>query len=235
MDNFNLILLGLIIIVFVVLVALFILPSKSGEKKDKKKEKQEPAIPQNDPRSKDWQEVAHRLEKHVHNLRNEVARYKHHEEVYQKQLDQLKGLNEKLKEKLKHHEEWLAKEQAAREKVNKEYQDAKTGLLKAESDREQEYHNRVRMERDFDELKREVDGLKENKRDLSLKVTELEVQLKGYKEEYTKQKKLNEELIKKGEEMSWVSQAEYEKLEKLLAQKEKEIERIQRDYMGRES
>ena len=233
MDNLNLILLGIIIVVFIVLVVFFLLPSQSVREK-KKKEKKDPALETSlDPKmNKDWQEVAQRLEKHLFNLRSDVARLTQQEGLYQKQVEKLKDLNGKLNEKLQHHEDWLAKEQAAREKVSKEYQDSKSSMMKAESDREREYNQRIRIERDFEELKRDVESLKETKRVLSLKVTEQEVQLKGYKEEYTKQKKMNEELTKKNAEMSWVSQSEYEKLEQLLAQKEKELERIRRDYTG---
>jgi len=228
MGDLTPIFIGLIFIVFIVLVVLFVLPTKTVKEKKRKEKAESPP----DPKSKNWEEVAHRLEKHIYALRGEINRLTQLERNYQKQQELFKAKNEKLTEKIAQHEDWLSKEQASKEKVEKEYQQIKVSLVKAETDREREYQSRVKYERDYIELKREADSLKETKKDLSFKVTELDAQLKGYKEEFLHQKKINEELTKKSEEMSWVSQSEYEKLEKLLAEKEKELERIRRDFMG---
>jgi len=226
METLTPILIGFSFVVFIVLVFVYALPAKTVKEK-RKKEKLD--LPQN-PQSKDWEEVAHRLEKHIYSLRGEINRLTQQERNYQKQIELFKAKNEKLTEKLGQHEDWLAKEQASKEKIEKEHQQMKTSLLKTETDREREYQSRVKFERDYTEIKREADILKETRKDLSMRATELEAQLKGYKEEFLRQKKINEELTKKNDEMSWVSQSEYEKLEKMLADKEKEIERMRREY-----
>lgn len=225
MENLSPVLISVSIVIFIILLVVFVLPTKAVKEKKRKIKTQ----PVQDPKSKDWQEVALRLEKHIYSLRGEINQLMQQQHTDQKQLELYKAKNEKLTEKLAQHEDWLSKEQAAKEKIEKEYQQMKVGLLKTETDREQEYQTRVKYERDYLELKREAESLKTTKKDLSLRVAELEAQWKGYKEEFLRQKKINEELIRKNEEMSWVSQSEYEKLERLLAEKEKEIERMRRE------
>lgn len=206
------------------LILLFALSDDSAKTKKRKRDD----IPT--PDSQKWEEVISKLEKYIYSLKNELEGLKTEQKKYLRDLAVEKARNERLQEKLKQENEWLAKEKVTMEKKDEEIRDFKIRVVKLEQEREHEYAARLQTERQLKDLKGDCDTLIKEKRELSFKAMTLEADLDVHKKELARFKKINKELSRESDEADWVSKAEYERLEKTLQDKERELKKIREDY-----
>lgn len=216
----------LIIGLFTIVALLILLFALSDDSSKTKKKKQE-AIPVTE--SKKWEDVIAKLEKYINSLKNELEGLKTEQKKHLRDLMVEKARNDRLQEKLKQENEWLAKEKVAMEKKDEEIRDFKIRVVKLEQEREHEYAARLQTERQLKDLKSDCDVLVKEKRELSFKAMTLEADLDVHKKELARLKKTNKELSRESDEAEWVSKAEYERLEKTLQDKEKELKKIRED------
>jgi len=212
-----------IIFIVISLGVLFLMP---GGKKPKKRRKKDPTENQ---QQKDWKQAAVRLEKHTYSLRGKLASFEKKEKAWEKQLMVEKARNEKLQEKLSRERGWHEKEQRTLDKRGEEFQELKTELLKVQENFGKEHALNLRLQRELESLKRENDSGNDQRRALESENAQCKAKMQNYRMEIAHLKKENAELTKKKEDTSWVAKSDYAKLEKLLQEKEKELERIKRE------
>lgn len=215
-----------VFITVTLIVLIFVFPNEAGRRKRKMKKAGDPE----EAGRKDWEEAAIKLEKHVYTLRQEVERLNQECQKNLRELALEKAKNTKLQEKILQEKQWIDKEQGAVDKITKENSGLRKNLVKAEQEKEKEYFLKLKLEQELKEIKQAFEDLNGLKKELSSKLLKTEANMNYYKEEFAKQKKISDDLLKQNEEISWVSKTEYEKIEKLLREKEKELERIQREY-----
>ncbi|HOW35727.1 MAG TPA: hypothetical protein PL155_04875 [Candidatus Omnitrophota bacterium] len=223
MASFNLIIIIGLFAIVGFLILLFALSDDSAKTKKKKHEDIPASV------SQKWEEVIAKLEKYIYSLKNELESLKTEQKKHLRDLAVERARNERLQEKLKQENEWLAKEKVAIEKKDEEIRDFKIRVVKLEQEREHEYAARLQTERQLKELKGDYDVLVKEKRELSFKAMTLEADLDVHKKEVARLKKANKELSRESDEAEWVSKSEYERLEKALQDKEKELKRIRED------
>ncbi len=207
----------------VLLGILFVVPA--NDKKSRKREKKS----LNPQEEREWEDVVDRLEKHIVALRHQIAEHEKKEKHFEKDLSVEKAKNKQLQEKLAQEKGWREKENTVVEKSHQESDQIKKDLLKAQREFEEEHSLRLRLERQWTELKWEMDSLNNEKRALAAKVINLETNLEYYKKESAELKKVNAKLTKETSEVSWVAKTEFDKLEILYKEKEKELERLKRE------
>ena len=101
--------------------------------------------------------------------------------------------------------------------------------MKLEQSVEEEHAGRLRAEHELREVKSEFEAVNIERRSLSAKVQMYETTLEQYKNELTELKRTNAKLKEKNEAVTWIAKPEYDRIEALLKEKEKEIERIKRE------
>ena len=215
-----------IVFIFAASIAVAIIFLMSGEEKTKRKKKKPEEMAQE---SKDWPLIVQRLEKHSETLKKEIEGLEKVIRGKDKDLGVEKLKNSQLQAKLAQEKSWREKEQGSIDKRNEDAHQFKGELLKAEKIVEEEHSLRLRLERELTEAKREVDSLSENKRLISSKLQQIENSLDQYMKEVVELRRTNAQLKKKNEDTTWISKVEYDKLEKLFKEKEKELERLKRE------
>ncbi len=224
MSAFNIILLSSVFVIVALLIFILAFPQEASRIKRKKEKPQEPKID-----NSQWEEKIAKLEKHIATLKAEMEALRAQEAKALKEFTLEKEKVAGLEEKLSKEKEWLNKEEEAIGKRDKDILDLKNRLLKSEGDFEREYSTRLRQDQQLKEFKASQDESNQEKRNLALKVAQLEAELKAYKDELAKQKNINAELAKKNDETAWVAKAEYDRVAKLLQEKEHEITRISKN------
>ena len=211
--------------VFLAVVLLIILSFyPSGERK--KKRQRNPEELEN---IKDWEAACHRLEKYIVNLKNDIATLQKTEKANLKELEQEKTKYNKLAERLTQEKGWREKEQSSFSKINNETEQLKRELIAAEQNLEKKHGHTLKIERDLKDTKFELEKIVIEKRSLVTQVATLETSLKQFRGELLELKKANAELVKKSDESNWVAQAEYDRVSKLLKEKDKELQRVLRE------
>ena len=221
MSAFNIIV-SICVFVFVALLIIYIAFPNETTRRRRRKEK-----PSEDP-GKDWETVSLKLEKHILTLRAEIEKLQAEQRRSQRELVGEKEKNARLLEKLSQEKEWLLKEQQSMDKKDHEMRTLKQNQLKIEADLENDHSQKLRLESQARETKQELDNLTKEKREMSLKIMRLESELENYKQELLKQNKINMALKKEDAEANWVAKTEYERLEKLLKEKEVEVTKLRR-------
>ena len=137
--------------------------------------------------------------------------------------------NTRLQEKLSQEKSWMAKEEESIEKKGSEIRELKDSLLKTQQDFDNEYALRLRLEKQLKDAKSDFDALQNEKREFMIQSKQFEGEVECLKKELAQQKKINAEIKKENDEAQWVAKSEFDRIEKLLKEKEKELERISRD------
>lgn len=213
-----------LILIFITLIVLFLMPP-AGQDQKKKKAKAEEEI-----QHKDWEAAARKLERHIYALRNDIAEFQKKERHGEKELTAAREENKKLKEKLELEDSWHKKEQDEIDKRAKDITHLKEGVRKAEQNLEREHSERLRFEREFKETKQAFEGSDSQRKAAELEIMGLKSQLKNFKEELTALKRENAELKRQKEDTTFVAKSDYDSLEKQLWAKEKEFDRVMREY-----
>jgi len=225
----------MIIFGFVVLMALaiviYMLPSDAPAKAaaKKKKEKKAAALapdPAAVDTSKDWKAIAERWEKHNQSLLGEIEKMKMDQKRNQQSVDERKSETKDLVEKLALEKSWREKEQETLEKFKAHEKSFKDQISRTENDLEKEHSNRLRLERELQEIKIKYEQIVEEKRQLFIKASSQQTTLDANARELRELKSANAELKEKREDIQWVAKSEFDELKKAFAAKEQEIARL---------
>jgi chromosome segregation ATPase len=224
----------IIMMSFAVLIALaiviYMLPSDPVVKAKKKKEKVKDPEATPDPAaidtSKDWKSIAERWEKHNQSLQGEIEKMKMDQKSAQLLADERKSEAKELVEKLALEKSWREKEQQTIEKFKFHEKDLKDQIYRTESDLEKEHSNRLRLERELQEVKIKLEQIIEEKRQLSIKASSQQTTLESYTKELRELKQENSQLKEKREDVQWVTKSEFDELKKAFAAKEKELAQL---------
>lgn len=215
--------------VFIALaVVIYMLPSDPEVKSKKKKEKKVAPAPEPPAvdTSKDWKSIAERWEKQNQSLQGEIEKMKmDHKKAYQL-ADQNKAEIKQLTEKLSLEKSWREKEQETLEKFKAHEKDLKDQIFRTEGDLEKEHSNRLRLERELQDIKIKYDQVLEEKRQLSIKASSQQTTLESNSREIRELKYTNSKLQEKREDIQWVAKSEFDELKKAFTQKEQELSRL---------
>ena len=214
----------IIIMSFVALVALaimiYMLPSDPAVKA-KKKKKGKKAMLAPDPAaidtSKDWKSIAERWEKHNQSLQGEIEKMKMDQKRALALADEQKAEAKELVEKLALEKSWREKEQETLEKFKLHEKDLKDQIFRTEGDLEKEHSNRLRLERELQDIKIKHEQVIEEKRQLSIKASSQQTTLESNARELRELKSENAQLKEKREDIQWVAKSEFDELKKAFA------------------
>jgi chromosome segregation ATPase len=210
-------------------VALFILVFSFSGEKGKLKRRRGKAVKEIEAPKKDWEETAMRLEKRVQSLKGEAALSQKREKDLEYQITVEKVKVKKLQEKLSQEREWHQKEQAVLDNKGKEFARVKEELNKSQEAFSREHMENLRQKAGIQELKEQIESLNGQRRAAEAESAHLKARLEIQRREMAQLKAEYMELKKKKEDTVWVVKSDYERIERLLREKEKEIERIQRE------
>ena len=226
----------IIIMSFVVLIALaiviYMLPSDPAVKTKKKKEKKLGLMP--DPvaldTSKDWKSIAERWEKHNQSLQGEIEKMKIDQKKAQQLTDERKSETRELVDKLALEKSWREKEQETFEKFKLHEKDLKEQIFRTESDLEKEHSNRLRLERELQDIKIKYEQILEEKRLLSIKAGSQQTTLESNSKEIRELKLENSKLQEKRDDIQWVAKSEFDELKKVFTAQEQELTRLKQTH-----
>ena len=182
------------------------------------------ALPVDD--GKDWKAIAERWEKNNQSLQETIDKFKtgqkKAEQLHEEHASQVRALTEKLDLE----KSWRQKEQETLEKFKHHEKDLKDQIYRTETDLEKEHSNRLRLERELQDIKIKTDGLMEEKRQLSIMASSQQSTLEANARELRELKRENSQLKEKREDVQWVTKGEFDEVKKVLAAKEKELARL---------
>jgi len=213
-----------IVLVVLLFVVVFLYPTSSKSKRRRKGR-----LPEQLPKQKDWQEASLKLERHIYALRKEVDTLERKSRILEDKVSKEKAIGLHFKEKLAQEQGWHDKEQQGLEGKTKEINQLKKDLQMAELNLGEEHSLRLRFEREFKETKRAFDTLNEQRRKLEAENLKINAYAETYMRELNELKRENRELKKKKDDINWVAKSEFSRLEKLLKETEKELERVRRN------
>jgi chromosome segregation ATPase len=225
----------IIIFSFVVLIALaiaiYLLPEQTAKAK-KKKEKKAMLMAAAGvvDTSKDWKAIAERWEKHNQSLQGAIEKMNMDQKNVQLQIDGHKAQIKDMGEKLALEKSWREKEQMSLEKLKAHEKDFQSQISRTESELEKEHSHRMRLEREYQELKIKYDQIVEEKRQLSIKAASQQTTLEADAREIKELKFENTQLKEKRADIQWVAKSEFDELKKLLQAKEKDLARLKESH-----
>jgi hypothetical protein len=228
----------IIVMGFVVLVALaiviYMLPSDPAVKAKRKKEKEKRPVLTPDPSaidtSKDWKSIAERWERQNHSLLGEIEKMKMDQKRAQQLADERKVETKDLVEKLALEKSWREKEQETLEKFKLHEKDYKDQIYRTEADLEKEHSNRLRLERELQDIKIKYEQVFEEKRQFSIKASSQQSTLESNAKEIRELKSENAQLKEKREDIQWVAKSEFDELKKIFIVKEQELARLKQNH-----
>jgi len=211
-------------------IVIYMLPSDPAVKAKRKKEKEKRPVLSPDPAvldtGKDWKSIAERWEKNNQSLQGEIEKMKMDEKRAQQLVDERKSESKDLVEKLALEKSWREKEQETLEKFKHHEKDLKDQIYRTESDLEKEHSNRLRLERELQDIKIKLEGIVEEKRQLSIKASSQQTTLESNTKELRELKYENSQLKEKREDVQWVTKSEFDELKRSFASKEKELAQL---------
>jgi len=213
-----------VIFISLLLITIFFIPS---EKKFKKK-KIKPEINLTD-ELRDMEQKVLRLDKHIQSLRSEILEYKNKEKANDKQLMIERVKMKKLQEKLSQERQWHEKEQGSIDKKGKEFQQCKSDLIEAQESFSKEHSANIRNEQKIKELEQGNSSLTDQRRKVESENNQLSTKVESYRKEIAQLKRENIQLEKKNNDVSWIAKTEYDRVVNQLKEKEKQLERLNRE------
>jgi chromosome segregation ATPase len=212
-----------IIFIILLLMVLFFTPTQ-----EKSKKKERPVEQQK--KEQDWQATALKLERHILGLREEISVSEKKQKTMEKQIAALTAENKKLTDKINLEEGWHAKEQAEIDKRAKEISQLKEDIRRSETSLETEHAQRLRFERESKEIKQSFDSADDQRKKLDLEVLGLKAKLKVTQDELAILKRENTELKRQKEDTTFVAKSDFDDLDRRFKAKEKEFDRVVREY-----
>jgi hypothetical protein len=217
---------GIGVFAIIALLGVMFSPQQKRKRRRRKEHKELPR------KEKDWEAIALRRENYIQRLKDEIARLLREQKQKDEHSEAFKAHIEKLNEKLKLEQQWRQKEEQDTGKEAGRTRQLKEDLMKAEENLGKEHSANIRMNREIEAFKKELDGLKKEKMDRSLEIMKLKSLLEETKKELREQKKISDELSRKKEDAQWVAKSDFDKLQQQLREKEKEFDRIVREASG---
>jgi len=219
------------VVLIILAIAIYLLPEQTAKAKKKKEKKaalmMEAAAVDT---SKDWKAIAERWEKHNQSLQGAVGKMKIEQKGIQQHIDEHKSEIKGLVEKLALEKSWREKEQASLEKLKHHEKDFQAQILRTESELEKEHSNRLRLEREVQEIKIKYDQIVEEKRQLSIKAASQQTTIETTTVELKALKVENTQLKEKRADIQWVAKSEFDQLQRVLQAKEKDLERLKQAH-----
>jgi hypothetical protein len=144
--------------------------------------------------------------------------------------DERKSESKDLVDKLALEKSWREKEQATLEKFKLHEKGLKDQIIRTESDLEKEHSNRLRLERELQDIKIKHEQVVEEKRQLSIKASSQQTTLESNTKELRELKSEISRLQVKREDIQWVAKSEFDELKKAFAAKEQELARLKQSH-----
>ena len=213
-----------IIFISILLAVVFLIPGEKKRKKKKGKVQERPIVDE-----KDWEQKVSRLEKHTYSLRDQILDLQKGEKETEKQLMIERVKVKKFQEKLSQERQWHEKEQGSIDKKGRDFQELKVELIDIQESYSKAHSANLRFEHQVKELQDQLDLLNERRRAIEEENTQLTAKIKNDQQKIAQLKKENIQLKKKKEDVNWIAQTEYQRVEKLLKEKEKELDRVTRE------
>lgn len=213
-----------VVFILVLLGIVFLIPGEKKGKKTKKKV-QEELIQQ----KKDLEKRALSLERHVWSLRDRILALQKNEKANEKVLMVERVKVKKFQEKLSQEREWHTKETNVVDKREKEFRQLRAELAKIQESFSEEHTLTIRLERELKDFKRQNDALNEQHRMTEGENARLKAKGENDKKEIAHLKKEVAQLSKKSEDVQWIAKTEYDRVAGLLKEKEKELQRMERE------
>ena len=213
-----------IIFISILLAVVFLIPGEKKRKKKKGRVQEQPVVDE-----KDWEQKISRLEKHIHSLRDQILDLQKGEKETEKQLMVERVKVKKFQEKLSQERQWHEKEQGSIDKKGRDFQELKVELIDIQESYSKAHSANLRFEHHVKELQDQLDLLNERRRAIEEENTQLTAKIKNDQQKMAQLKKENIQLKKKKEDVNWIAQTEYQRVEKLLKEKEKELDRVTRE------
>jgi len=209
----------IIIASFAVLVAvaimIYMMPAESAKSRKKKERAHPPAdVVKPAPADKDWKVIAQRWEKNNNALLADMEKMKLQEKKHLKDLEESKARHKEALDKLALEKGWREKEQVNLDKAKHHEKDLKEQVTRTEKDLEREHSERLRLERELQELKVKHEAASEEKRAAATKAMSLETTVNQMSAELKELRRENGELKKKREDIQWVAKSEFDDLRK---------------------
>ena len=213
-----------VVLILILLGIIFLIP---GEKKGKKMKKklQEELMQQ----KKDLEQKVSRLEKHIRSLHDRILALQKSEKENEKELMVERVKVKKFQEKLSQEREWHKKEQNAIDKREKEFRQLRAELEKIQESFSGEHALNIRLERELNNFKQQNDSLNDQRRMIEGENARLKAKGENDKKEIAHFKRDVAQLSKKNEDAQWIAKSEYDRIARLLEQKEKELRRMERE------
>jgi len=217
---------AIVVLIIIVLLLFEVLLMPQGKRrKDKKKKK--PVESQEN--NRDFEEVIQRRDKQIRSLKQDLAALEKEKSELDKQFTIEKAKTKKFQEKLSQERGWHEKEQGGADKKNKEFQQLKQEFSRIQDNFSKEHIANLKLDHSVKDLSKEIDFLKETRKSLESQNNELTMKTTNYLSEISHLKKDVAVLTKKKDDTTWIAKSEYIKVEKLLKEKEKELERVERE------
>jgi len=217
---------AIILLIIIVLLLLEVLLMPQGKRRKPKKKKMPVESQEN---NKDFEEVIQRRDRLIRSLKQNIAALEKEKNEMDKQFVIEKAKTKKFQEKLSQERGWHEKEQDSVDKKNKEFQQLKQEFSRLQDNFSKEHVVNLKLDHNVKDLSLEIDSLKETRRSLESENNELNMKTTIYRSEIAHLKKDVAVLTKKKDDTAWIAKSEYIKVEKLLKEKEKELERVERE------
>ena len=222
---------GVGVLITICLLIIFLVPDEKAIAKKKQEEKNERRRQRREEQkqpTKDWEKVAERYQTQLHHVKNTLGSTEKKVRELEKQLLAEEIKTNKLKEKLSKEKEWIAKKE--KDVGNKEHGMAqiKQELQKIQNLYSEEHVINIRHQKEIEELKKDYDLNMEQRRIAESECAQLKAKNDNHRQEIAHLKKDVAELTKKQDAETFVSRAQYDKVEKELKEAKNEIDRISR-------
>lgn len=206
-------------LIFILLGILFLIPTEKTAYRHIYKRSAVP-VPEE---SKDWQAVSLKLEKHVLELRRQIDAQQKREKHLQRELAVEHDKYVKLQEKLSQERDWQKKEKDGVDRRNTEIIQLQKDRQEIEQNLEKEHSRRLMLEREMREAKDSMTAANDLKNSLEVQIAKLQAHVDKFRAEINELKQENLKLSKKHDETTFVAKSEYERVEKLLKDTQKEF------------
>jgi hypothetical protein len=217
------IIIGVALIVFLIGI-LFFMPTE--KKEDKKKKKAQPEVKEGP--QKDLKLTIEKLEHHIHTLHQQIASFEKKERDHEKQLLVEHAKIKKLQEKLSQEREWQEKDHLTTERRSKELKETQEELKKTQESYTKEHSLNLKLQQELKDLQKEHESVNSLRRQAESVEAQLKATIERYRQDTVELKAENIELKKKKDDTVWIAKSEYERVDKLVREKEKELELLRK-------
>jgi hypothetical protein len=229
MGSFELMLIISIVVILGLFIALVFIPTeyKSNKKRKKKRRKVKEEVNFEEKYLLLEKKFGH-SERMTASLRKKIEERDKKEEVFDKQLVLEKAKCAKLQEKLKQERGWQEKEEDSSSRRDQQLKEFKSGLKEMQTNYSDAHVKNLKFERELKEQKLKVKTAVEERRNIESAKAKVDTQLKAMRQELAHVQKDFLNLKKEHDDINWIAKSEYDRVDKALKEKEKQVERLSR-------